>query len=98
MHAIQINFIIIIYYYYYLVVKGSSMSGEFDIWKNAIQKVHYSQMYPPSRGIWWPRVVLCKVSLTFSGNGKAIEKAAYSQMYPPVEAPSGQEQYYIRSA
>ena len=38
------------------------MSGQLDIWKNA------------------------------------IEKAAYSQMFPPVEASSGQEQYYTRSA
>ena len=32
---------------------------------------------PPGRGIWWSRVELPKVSLTFSGN--AIEKTAYSQ-------------------
>ena len=40
---------------------------------------------PPRRGIWWPRMVLSWVQLT------------WFQMYPPVEASSGQEQY-IRPA
>ena len=54
---------------------------------------------PPSRGIWWPRLVLHqitltftvthKISLTFSGYSNAIEKASYSQIYPPVEASGG---------
>ena len=45
---------------------------------------------PPSRGIWWPRVVLHWVSLTFGH--------PFGQMYPLVVASSGQEWYYVRSA
>ena len=44
-------------------------------------KLTFSQMYPPSRGIVGPRVVLSCVQLT------------WAQMYPQVEAPGGQQQY-----
>ena len=44
----------------------SQMSGQLDIWKNAIEQAANSQMYPPGRGIWWPRALQHKVILTFS--------------------------------
>ena len=46
------------------------MSGQLDIFRNAIEKADYSQMYP----------------------------VHLSSDVPPVEASSGQEQYYVRSA
>ena len=36
----------------------------------------------PSRGIWWPRLVVQQLILTFSGCSNATEKVSYSQMYP----------------
>ena len=52
--------------------------------------------HTPSTDIWWPRMVLWKVTLHILKN--AIEKAVDSQTYPhPVEASGGKEQYSIRS-
>ena len=48
--------------------------------------LHLSQMELPGRVILWPRVVLTWAQLT------------WAQMYPLVEASSGHEWYYIRSA
>ena len=64
---------------------------------------HFEEMqlrrcrYTPSRGIWWPRAVLCKVILTCKSQTWNEFKIADADV-PPVEASSGQEQYYIRSA
>ena len=52
---------------------------------------------PPSRGIWWARAVLHKVSLTFTIMHQGWLDILSMQMYPPVEASAGQEQYYVRS-
>ena len=57
---------------------------------------------PPTRGIWWPRAVLHQVSLTFTvGCNVSLTFAVrHTQVRcnPPVQASSGQEQYYVRSA
>ena len=50
---------------------------------------------PPGRGIWWPRLVLHHVSLTFVS---LWVRLTFSQMYPQVEASGGQDRYYVRSA
>ena len=42
--------------------------------------LHLDQMYPPSRGIWWPRAVLHQVSLTF---GKALGQGDIQSDVPP---------------
>ena len=45
---------------------------------------------PPSRGIWWPRALLCKVIMTLHYlSGQADIQSDVSQ----VEASGGQEQY-----
>ena len=48
---------------------------------------------PPSRGIWWSRAVLCKVSLTFTCM-HPVTLTFEDADVPPVEASGGQEQYY----
>ena len=48
--------------YRYLVAKSSTTSGQLVICSQA----YPGQMYPPATGIWWPRAVLCQVSLTFA--------------------------------
>ena len=50
---------------------------------------------PPSRGLWWPRAVLCKVNLTFCRMQLRRQKTV--RHTPPVEAVGGQDQYYVRS-
>ena len=57
--------------------------------------VDLSSDVPPGRGIRWTRVVLHQVSLTF---GQPLGQADLWSDVPPVEASSGQEQYYVRSA
>ena len=47
----------------------------------------------PSRGIYWPRVILHQVSLTF---GQPLGQADFQSDDPPLQTSSGQEQYYIR--
>ena len=60
--------------------------GQADLW---------SDVPPSHRGIWWPRVVLHQVSLTF---GQPLGQADLWSDVPPVEASSGLEWYYLRSA
>ena len=48
---------------------------------------------PPGRGIWWPRVVLHQVSLTFTVRHKV--SLTLESDVPPVEASSGQDWYYV---
>ena len=52
-----------------------------------------SDVYP-TRGIWWPRVILCQVSLTF---GQPLGQTDLWSDVPPLEASSGQDWYYIMS-
>ena len=52
--------------------------------------VDLSSNVPPGRGIWWPRLVLCQVSLTF---GQPLGQADLLSDVPPVEVSTGQEQY-----
>ena len=58
--------------------------------------VDLSSGIPTGRGIWWPRTVLCQVSLIF---GQPLGQAdLWSDEPPMIQASSGQEWYYIRSA
>ena len=52
---------------------------------------------PPSRGIWWSRVVLHKVSLTFTVMHQvSLTFSAYR--HTPIEASGVHKQYYLRSS
>ena len=62
------------------MVKSSTTSGQLDIWKNAIEKAHYSQTYPHGRGIWWPRAVSCKVIMKL---GNCLAQADIQSDVPP---------------
>ena len=54
----------------HLMVKGSTTSGQLDIFMlgngNAFEEAAYSQMYPPAIGIWWSRAVLHRVSFIYA--------------------------------
>ena len=67
------------------------------------------QMYPPGRGIWWPREVLDKVILTFldcqmtcthqmSIPGYTMSEKFQIRCTLLVVAAGGHEEYYIRSS
>ena len=47
-------------------------------------------MYPPGRDIWWPRMVLHQVILTF---GDPLGQADYESDIPPVGASVAHEWY-----
>ena len=61
-----------------------------------------SDVPPSSKGIWWPRVVLHQVSLTFTVRCKSVwhlqSDIPSSDVPSLVEASAGQEWYYIQSA
>ena len=63
--------------------------GQVDIFVRSLGLADLWSGVPPSRGIWWPRVVLHQVSLTF---GQPL-----GQVYPPVEVSSSQAWYYFWS-
>ena len=69
------------YAYWSFVEKTSVMQELSPKWVQ-----NFRSDVPPSRGIWWSRAVLCKVSLTFTF------------MHLVGLTSGGQEQYYIRSA
>ena len=57
--------------------------------------VDLSSDVPPSRGIYWPSMVLLQVSFTF---GQPLGQADLWSDVPPVEASSTQELYLVGSS
>ena len=59
-------------------------------WHWDMLQVRLTFSHTPSRGILWPRAVLCKVIMTL---GYALGQADLQSDVPPVEASGGQEQF-----
>ena len=64
--------------------------GQVDIFVRSLGQANLWSDIPPSRSIWWPRVVLCQVSLTF---GQPLGQVDLWSNVPLVEASNGQEWY-----
>ena len=76
------------------MMKSSTTSGQLDIYRYKVSLTftvtHTQIRCTPSRGIWWPRAVLCHVILTF---GYPLGQADIQLDVPPIEASGGQEWY-----
>ena len=99
--------------YRHLVVKSVTTTGQHDMssacrsgWcfvRCTPYPITPMPSIPPGRGIWWPRIVLTWVPLTWA---HVLLSAVFnrpswvfkSTSPPPVQASSGQECYYCRSA
>ena len=54
----------------HLVTKSSTTSGQLDIYSQMCP----AQIYPPSRGIWWWRMVLMYIQLNWAKNGISVDR------------------------
>ena len=79
-------------HYRNLVAKSGTTSGQLDMSAWHLQSDIPRSDVPCNRCIWWPRAVLCQVSLTFTVRHTQVRCNPL-----PVEASSGQEWYYVRS-
>ena len=81
---------------------NNSEQKDLDTFPFQFSRAHYMLKCTLSRGIWWPRVVLCQVSLTCTVRCKVsltfTVRHTQIRCTPLVEASGGQEWYYIRSA
>ena len=83
--------------YRHLVAKSGITSGQLNMSAWHLQSdIPMSKVTPHATGIWWPRAILCQVSLTWHFD--ICSQTYPGQMYTQLEASGGQEQYYIRSA